>query len=77
MYTRHGCHLCEDAKAVLDRVAADVEFSLAVHDIDQDAELQRRYSWDIPVLLVDGVELFKHHFDEARLRAKLSAIKPK
>jgi len=60
LYTRPGCHLCDEAKqAMLDARCAHL-YALREINIDSDPSLARRYGWDIPVLLINGVETFKH-----------------
>ena len=67
-----GCHLCDDARDVIQRVAGDLEVTWEELDITSDPELQERW-WDqIPVTLVDGVQHDFWRVDEARLRAALS-----
>jgi glutaredoxin len=61
LYTRRGCHLCEDAKAGM--LGSGARFELVEVDIDADDELRARYTNDVPVVAVDGVELFYHHVD--------------
>jgi glutaredoxin len=67
LYGRPGCHLCDDARAVLDRVAEPYD----VVDIESDDELLKRYLERIPVVAVDGDEAFDFFVDEAALRARL------
>jgi glutaredoxin len=67
LYGRDGCHLCDDARAVLDRVGEPY----AVVDIESDDDLLRRYLERIPVVAVDGDEVFDFFVDEAALRARL------
>ena len=67
LYGRPGCHLCDDAQAVLDRVGHPYELV----DIEQDDELFKRYLERIPVVAVDGEELFDLFVDEGALRARL------
>lgn len=64
LYTRQGCHLCEDAAAILTR------HGLAFDAIDVDAEpqLQKRYNACVPVVVVDGKERFRGRVDELLLR---------
>jgi glutaredoxin len=67
-----GCHLCDDARVVIERVAADVGVGWTEVDITDDAELQAAW-WDqIPVTLVDGVQHDFWRVDEARLRKALT-----
>ena len=63
LYGRPGCHPCEDAQAVLDRVG----HPYALVDIEQDDDLLKRYLERIPVVAVDGVELFDFEVDEEAL----------
>jgi glutaredoxin len=60
LYTRVGCHLCEDAEAVLRRLRAERPFELRLVDIDRDPELADRYGVRVPVVAVDGVEHFEY-----------------
>ncbi len=77
LYSRPGCHLCDDMKAVVGRVAAQVPLNLEVVNIDGDASLTERYGLEIPVLLVDGRKVAKYRIEEAvlerTLRARLTA----
>jgi glutaredoxin len=74
LYTREGCHLCEDALAVLERVRADVPFALEARDIEADDDLLRRYLERIPVVEVDGEEVFEFYVDEPELRRRLGTV---
>jgi glutaredoxin len=71
LYTRPGCHLCDDARAVVARVCAEVGESYAEVDIDGDPELTRRYGEEIPVTLVDGVQHDYWRVDAGRLARAL------
>ena len=71
LYTRAGCHLCDDAKAVLDEVRRELPFALDVVDIDGDAALRARYTDEVPVITVGGRKAFKYHVTAEALRAKL------
>ncbi len=70
-YTRDGCHLCEAAWFVVQRAAAGTDAAVERIDIDTDAELTARYGNDIPVVLIDGVERFRHRVSERELRRLL------
>jgi len=72
LYGRPGCHLCDEARAVLERVRADAPFTLREIDIERDDELFKRYLERIPVVCLDGEELFEYHVDEGTLRRRLS-----
>ena len=68
---RPGCHLCDDARAVIERVAADLGVGWEERDITASPDDMREY-WDkIPVTLVDGVQIDFWRVSEARLRAAL------
>ena len=71
LYTRPGCHLCEDARAVIERVCAELGESYDEVSILEDPELEERYAEEIPVTLVDGRQHDFWRVDEARLRAAL------
>ena len=71
LLTRPGCHLCDDARAVIERVAADLGVGWEERDITASPDDLREY-WDkIPVTLVDGVQVDFWRVSEARLRAAL------
>ncbi|HZV73389.1 MAG TPA: glutaredoxin family protein [Conexibacter sp.] len=72
LYGRPGCHLCDDARVVLERVRAELPFALVERDIEQDDALLRAYLERIPVVALDGEELFDFFVDEAALRRRLS-----
>ena len=71
LYSRPGCHLCEDARAALERVRERAPFALVEVDIERDDALHRAYLERIPVVAVDGEELFEYFVDEATLAARL------
>jgi glutaredoxin len=66
-----GCHLCDDARAVVEKVAAETGAEVRERDILQDEELYALYWEQIPVVLVDGEQHTFWRVDEARLRAAL------
>ena len=72
LYSRPGCHLCEDARAVIARVCADLGEEFAEVSIDDDPALQDRFGEEIPVTFVDGRQHDFWRVDEARLRAALA-----
>lgn len=72
LLSRPGCHLCDDARAVIARVAAELGAAFAERDITQSEDDLREY-WDkIPVTLIDGVQHDFWRVSEDRLRAALS-----
>ncbi|MDP9392801.1 MAG: glutaredoxin family protein [Actinomycetota bacterium] len=68
-----GCHLCDEARAVIARVAASTGAGFEERSILDDDELRARYWEQIPVTLVDGVQHDFWRVDEARLRRALEA----
>jgi glutaredoxin len=71
---RPGCHLCEEAVAVLERLRGDPALGDVVVeqvDIEADEGLLRAYLERIPVIALDGVELYDFAVDEADLRVRL------
>jgi len=72
LYTKPGCHLCEELKEILLRVRQQQEFELNHVDISGDRLLTRRYGHHIPVLLIDGIEVGRNRIDEGDLIRKLN-----
>ncbi|MGI9155195.1 MAG: glutaredoxin family protein [Marmoricola sp.] len=71
LYTKPGCHLCDDARAVVERVCADLGTSYDEVDITTSPDLVRQYGEEIPVTLVDGARHDFWRVDEQRLRRAL------
>ena len=69
--TRQGCHLCDEAIAQVAAVCAETGEAYAVLDIDSDPDLQRRYTEQVPVTFVDGVQHDFWRVDPIRLKAAL------
>jgi thiol-disulfide isomerase/thioredoxin len=69
LYSRPGCHLCDEMKAVVQRVldAAAVRAAVEEVDISTDPDLEARYGLEIPVLLVDGKKAAKYRVTEGEL----------
>jgi len=69
LFTRHACHLCDEARSVLERVRAEHPFALSIVDLDRDAPPDKRaaYDWEVPVVEIDGRKAFKYRIAEARL----------
>jgi len=74
VYGKPGCHLCEDAVAVVARVCADVGVGWSERDISGDAELMRAYGEQLPVTFVDGRQHDFWRVDELRLRTALQRV---
>lgn len=73
LYSRAGCHLCEEAEAVLVEARRSVSFELTVVDVDSDPALADRYGVRVPVVAVDGVERFEYEVRADELLALLGA----
>jgi glutaredoxin len=71
VYTRAGCKLCAEAERVVAEVAGG-RASVEIVDIDAHPALAERYTVRVPVVAVNGVELFEFHVDPDQLRAALS-----
>ena len=73
LLTRPGCHLCDDARAVIARVAADLGVPWEERDITRSERDLQAYWEMIPVTLINGVQHDFWHVSEQRLRAALTA----
>jgi len=74
LYGKPDCHLCEDARAVVERVRAEHPFDLREVDVSLDPVLHREYGERIPVLALDGEELFDFFVEEAVLLERLDRV---
>ena len=71
LYSRPGCHLCEEAKAAIAPLLREFDAVLHEVNIDEDAVLRERYGWDIPVIFIGTRKAAKHRVDLAQFRRKL------
>lgn len=71
LYTRAGCHLCDEVKAHIERARRTAEFELEEIDIDADPELRARYNEEVPVVAINGRKAFKYRLDERAFLKKL------
>jgi glutaredoxin len=74
LYTRPGCHLCEEMKLEMSNAGCDGIYHLEEIDIETDAELFERYQYEIPVLLINGVEAFRHRLRPDEFRAYVRSL---
>lgn len=72
LYSRPGCHLCDDARAVVARVCAELGEEFDEVDIESSEDLLRRFMIEIPVTFVDGEQHDVHFVSEDRLRRALA-----
>lgn len=75
LYGKPGCHLCDDMKAVVRRVIAQLPaqatasgITIDERDISDDRTLLERYGLEIPVLMIDGMKVAKYRISETELR---------
>jgi glutaredoxin len=71
LYTRPGCHLCEEAKASIEAMLAEFGATLREVNIDEDAVLRQRYGTDIPVIFIGSRKAAKHRVDPVKFRRQL------
>jgi len=77
LYTRPGCHLCEEAKAAIAPLLREFGAVLREVNIETDAVLEGRYGWDIPVIFIGARKVAKHRVDVEQFRRQLLERKPK
>src|SRR5678815_3745045 len=63
IYSRPGCHLCDEAKAVIEPFSKRYSLELKVTNVDSDADLRALYGTEIPVILINGTEAFRHRVE--------------
>jgi glutaredoxin len=74
IYTRPGCHLCQEMKVIVERVVRDTHAQARIEEVDiaNDADLEALYAMEIPVLLVNGRKAAKYRVTEEELRRRLN-----
>jgi glutaredoxin len=73
VYTRRGCHLCEEAEQVVRALAGD-RHEVVLRDVDADPALLDAYTVRVPVVEVDGVEVAQYQVDPTALRTALQSV---
>lgn len=68
LYSRQGCHLCDEMHAHAAQALQGRAASLELIDIDTDDALRERYDWRVPVLACKGAIICEGHFDAAALQ---------
>jgi len=76
IYSRPGCHLCEEAKAQIAPLLKEFGASLTEINIDEDPELRARYDYDVPVIFLGARKAAKHRVDPAQFRRQLRDAAP-
>jgi len=74
LYSKPGCHLCEELRAELEDLRPELGYKIDEIDITQDAALFERYRYDIPVLLMDGVEVGRGRIDPEVVRERFRRV---
>ena len=72
LYSKPGCHLCAEAKAVVDRVRTKHRFDLIIKDIRDNAHDFAQYQYAIPVIMVDDREIARYRLTEGELERALA-----
>jgi len=73
VYSRKGCHLCEIVKETLTKLQRRGGFTWREIDVESDDELRRRFTDEVPVIIIDGHKAFKYHMDEREFLRKLAS----
>ena len=64
LYSRRGCHLCDEVKATLARLETRGGFTWKAVDVDSDPELRQKFTDEVPVVFIDGKKAFKYRMEE-------------
>ena len=75
LYTREGCHLCEEAKSRILPLASEFRATLREVDIDDDPVLHGRYTDHVPVIFLGSRFVAQHRLDIAELRRRLQEVR--
>ena len=74
VYSRPGCHLCDEAKEVIKEVQKKFDLTLEEVNIQDDLKLLEKYRFDIPVIMINGVEEFRHRVKALELAEALRRL---
>ena len=75
IYSRPGCHLCDEAKEVIEGARCREEFVFEEINIDSNPELLDKYKYDIPVITINDVECFIHRVDATEFCTRIRRIR--
>ncbi len=75
LYTRHGCHLCEDMELAVSELTAELDFLTEIIPIDNNAELEQDYGQRVPVLMMGDNMICEYFLDKAALIQALAKAK--
>lgn len=73
LYTRSGCHLCEDMEQALSELKTEPGFSMHIISIDNNADLEQSYGTRVPVLMIGSEVICEYFLDEVALKRTISA----
>jgi len=71
VYSRHGCHLCEDAVKTLESMREELAFEIEIIYIDANPELEKLYGNEVPVIHINGEHHDFYRVDPDRFRSSL------
>ncbi|WNG48290.1 glutaredoxin family protein [Archangium minus] len=74
LYSKPNCSLCDQAKGVLERLRERIPFDLVEEDIRADPATFAAWRYDIPVVIIDGRDTFKHRLVESEVEASLLRV---
>jgi glutaredoxin len=74
IYSRPGCHLCDEAKAAIEPFVRKYSLEIVVTNVDSSADLRASYGTEIPVILINGVEACRHRVDAPSFERKLKEL---
>jgi glutaredoxin len=74
LYSKPGCHLCEEMKAEMDKASCAELYWFEEINIETEPTLLERYRNDIPVLTINGVEAFKHRLRSEDFKAHIESL---
>lgn len=72
VYTAHGCCLCDEARAVLDRLGPELDLAVEWVHVDGDPQLERTWREQLPAGVFAGRKVFKYRVDEELLRRRVA-----
>ena len=76
LYTKPGCGLCEKMKTEMKRAGVENLYALEEIDIEKDEALFAQYRYEIPVLLINGIEAFRHRLTAVEFKEFLTSASP-
>ena len=75
IYTRPNCHLCDEAREAIQSAQCSDEYTLEEVNIETDSQLLESYKYDIPVIMINSVEAFRHRLISEEFRERILGLK--